>query len=344
MEDFKPYFIIDLHGTSYEPGVTIQGTVVLQLTQPRSILGIMIALRGESYVYWTGWENTIRGNGIYQKYSNYRCGSTNKIFDDLGVQLFGNNRTLEHIAAGRHEFPFRFQLPYDVVLPRSFTYDKPTDGSPTGYIKYTLEAFLNQSQNTTYTTQVDIPVNERVGTNLPPLSVSNTKSGCFLCCNFGPVSLSVKTDRGGYCPGNSILISMEVTNHSSQRITAVQATLKQKVIFRGRYDRRGVSNSGFMHRHHYPSHPQLRDSEVYTCKTKTMQMIEDMDIGTSGETYNWTDKPMLIPATDLTLVPTIASCRNIEVSYKLVVSLCIRHARNLSVKLPITIGNTPSNY
>ena len=231
-------------------------------------------------------------------------------------------------------------------MPASYTYDRPTSGSPTGYIKYTLEASLYQSQDVAYTTQVDVPVNEVVDTNLPylasPLSISNTKSGCLLCCNLGPVSLSVKTNRGGYCPGDSILISMEASNNSSRRITAVRAILKQKVVFHGRhivsqyvrrdipwyarrdpqYDRRG--------------HPQV---DVYTRKSKVLQMIEDSDVRTSREIYNWLDKPLLIPGT----IATINTCKNLEVSYELTVSLIIRYAHNLSVKMPIIIGNVLSN-
>ena len=95
-------FVINLHSESgYYRGSTIQGTVVLELTHPRKTSGVTIVLRGESYVYWTGWENTIRGNGVYQKCSNSRCGSSNKIINDLVVQLFGNNRTQEHIGAHR---------------------------------------------------------------------------------------------------------------------------------------------------------------------------------------------------------------------------------------------------
>ena len=331
MEDSKPtLFVINLHGTSiHQPGSIIEGTVVLHLTYPRETLGIMIALRGESYAYWTGWENTIRGNRSYVYRSNHKCGSSNKIIDDLVLQLFGNNCTMEQIAAGKHEFPFRLQLPSDMVLPRSYTYDRPTSGSPTGYIKYTLEASLLHSQNEAYTTHVDVPVNEVVHINLPHLSspcqMSKTKTGCFLCCNFGPLTLSVKTDRGGYCPGDSIHISMEVRNDSSRRITAVQAILKQRAIFRGR--------------DYHVRDYHAQNIEVYTSKSKVIQIIEDFDIGTNREIYNWVNKPLVIPATDPIVVPTITSCKNLEVSYALIVSLIIRHARNLRVEIPIIIGS-----
>lgn len=333
-------FAIDLHGTpAFHSGSTVEGTVVLELAHAKETSGMVVVLRGESYVYWTGWENTIRGPGVYQKRSTYRCSSTYELINNLAIRIFGDGHRLERIAAGRHEFPFRFQLPSDKVLPRTYEYHKPTDGSPTGYIKYTIEASFMLSQNTSYTTQVDVPVNEVVDTNLPhlssPLSASKTKSGCLLCCNFGPVSLSVRTDRGGYCHGDSIRISMEVRNNSSRRIRAVQAILRQKAIFRGRY----IQN--YRHR-------QLQNIVVYTHKTKAMQMIEDNDIAANNdqEIYNWNDRPLVIPTAeaDPTLVTTIANCENLEISYDLVVSLIIQRARNLSVKLPITIGNIPPSY
>ena len=341
MEDSKPaLFVIHLATSVYRPGSLIKGTVELQLTHPRETLGITIELCGESYVYWTGWENTIRGNGIYQKRSNYQCRSSNKIFDDFIVQLAGDNRTMKRIAAGKHEFPFEFQLPSNIVLPSSYTYDKPTSGSPTGYIKYTLKASFWHSQNETYITKVDIPVTGLVDINLPHLSspcqVSKTKSGCLLCCNIGPVSLSVKTDRGGYCPGDSIHISMEARNDSSRRITAVQAILKQRAVFRGHYIR-----NYSRYRYHYIRNYHPQNIEVYTRKSKIIRIIEDFDIGTNREVYNWVNKPLVIPATDSSVVPTITSCKNLEVSYSLIVSLIIRHARNLSVEIPIVIGNVP---
>ena len=147
------------------------------------------------------------------------------------------------------------------------------------------------------------------------------------------MSLSVKTNQGGYYPGDSILISLEARNNSSRTITAVQAVLKQKVIFHG-----------YLHNTHHSHRIGQRQIPVYTCKKKVMQMIEDFGVRTSREIYNWVDKPLLIPVTDSTVVPTITTCKNLEVSYELTVSLIIRHARNLSVKLPIIIGNVPPNY
>ena len=120
----------------------------------------------------------------------------------------------------------------------------------------------------------------------PSLSVLTTKSGCLLCYNIGPVSLSVKTNQGGYYPGDSILICMEARNNSSRRITAVQAVLKQIVLFHGH----------FVQSHHAHLIGQqsigavgIYKIVVHTYKTKIIQMIEDIDIRTCREIYNWVD-------------------------------------------------------
>ena len=73
---------------------------------------------------------------------------------------------------------------------------------------------------------------------LTTLSSSNEKMLCCLWCASGPISLSVTIERGGYCPGESIAISTGAENHSNKGITAVQASLKQIVIYYARGHRR----------------------------------------------------------------------------------------------------------
>ena len=121
------------------------------------------------------------------------------------------------------------------------------------------------------------------------------------------MSLSVKTNQGGYYPGDSILICMEARNNSSQRITAVQGILNQS-FFHGHFVQ--------IHHAHLIGQQSIGGVGIYkiafhTCKTRIMLIIEDCDIRTSREFYNWVDKPLLIPAIDPTVVSTIAICKNL---------------------------------
>ena len=223
------------------------------------------------------------------------------------IQLCGNGRDSQELAAGRYEFPFKFQLPSNLVLPTSFE-------SHTGYIRYSLLARISRSWKFDHTTTRAITVNEIIDINTPQLtaslSSSNEKTLCCLCCTSGPISLSVKTDRGGYCPGESIAISTEAENHSNRRVTTVRATLKQVAI----YYARG----------HSRVHNQI------------IQRIEGPGIE-PGATSNWSHELLPIPAT----VPSISSCRILNLSYVLTVTLGIPRAIDLHVAIPVTIGNVP---
>ena len=126
------------------------------------------------------------------------------------MQLWGNGRDSQELAAGRHEFPFNFHLAAR-HLPMSFE-------SKTGYIRYSLLAKIHrrQARKLDHTTARAITVNETVSINdTLRLHHTQTTKRCF------NVTALIKTDRGGYCPGESIAISIEAENHSNSRITNV---------------------------------------------------------------------------------------------------------------------------
>ena len=218
-----------------------------------------------------------------------------------------------------------------MVLPTSFE-------SHHGYIRYSLTSRMQRPWKFDHVATRAITVNELIDINterlLTPLSSSNEKTICCLCCASGPVSLSATIDRAGYCPGESISISTEAENHSSRQITAVRATLKQTVAYYGRYKRQsrstGISHSR-MHRHRGISH-----SSAGYIESRIIQRIQGPGIEAGG-TSNWNNELLPIPAT----VPTINSCRILNISYAVTVTLDIPSAIDLHVTIPITIGNVP---
>jgi len=145
---------------------------------------------------------------------------------------------------------------------------------------------------------------------LHALSSSGEKTLCCLCCASGPVSLSAKTDRGGYCSGESIAITTEAENHSSRRVTVVQATLKQIVVYYAQGDSR---------------HDE-----------KVIQSIEGPGIEPGGIS-NWNNELLPIPPT----APCISNFRIINLSYVLITTVAIPMATDLHIQIPITIGNVP---
>ena len=300
-------FVINLtaNNSVYFAGSNVEGSVSLELSEPKKTQGISIVFSGKAHVQWT--ESRTTGSGQNQHTETVHFSDTQIIFNDVFLQLWGNGRDSQELGTGRYEFPFKFQLPSDLVLPTSFE-------SLTGYIRYSLLARISRSWKFDHTTTRAITVNEIVDINTTQLtaslSSSNEKTLCCLCCASGPLTLSAKTDRGGYCPGESIAVSTEAENHSNRRVTSVRATLKQVVVY---YARGHTRISG-----------------------KIIQRIEGPGIE-PGATSNWSNELLPIPAT----VPSISSCRVLNLSYVLTVTLGIPRAIDLHVAMPVTVGNVP---
>ncbi|XP_065905136.1 arrestin domain-containing protein 3-like [Dysidea avara] len=300
-------FVITLAGNNpvYFAGSNIDGNITLELSEPKKMQGISIVLSGLAYVHWT--EQRTTGSGDNRRTETVHYSDSETILNPVSIQLWGNGKDSQELAAGRYEFPFKFQLPSNLVLPTSYE-------SHTGYIRYALTSTISRSWKFNHTTKRAITVNEIVDINTPQLatqlSSSNEKTLCCLCCASGPISLSVTTDRGGYCSGESIAISTEAENHSNRRVTAVRASLKRIVVYYARGHSRAFTN--------------------------VVQRIEGPGIEAGG-TSNWSNELLPIPAT----VPCIGSCRILNLSYVLNVTLALPRAIDLHVTIPVTIGNVP---
>ena len=301
-------FIITLSEENlvYFSGSSVEGSVVLELSAPKSAQKIFITLSGTANVYWT--ESYTTGSGDNRQTHTRVYSDTQAFFNDITKVLWGDSiGPTQELAAGRHEFPFKLTLPMNSTLPTSFE-------SRTGHIRYTLLATLRQSWEVEQNTKRAINVNEVIDINTPslrePLSGANDKNMCCLCCTSGPISLTAKTDRGGYCPGESIAISIEAQNHSNVRMKSVRATLKQKIVY----------------------HTLIGDK----VENKIIHRIEGPGIRRRG-TSNWNNELLTIPAT----IPSITTCRCIKVSYTLTVTVSIPGAKDLHVNIPIKIGNVP---
>ena len=290
----------------YFPGSNIEGNVTLELSEPKKMQGISIVLSGQAYVHWTE-QRTHDTEGGERRTETIHHSDSETILNSLMIQLWGDGKHSQELAAGRYSFPFKYQLPSNLVLPTSYE-------SETGFIRYSLTATISRSWKFNHTTKRAITINEIVDINTPQLtarlSSSNEKTLCCLCCASGPISLSVTTDRGGYCSGESIAISTEAENHSNRRITVVQATLKQIVV----YYARGHSHTS----------------------VNVIQKVQGPGIEAGG-TSNWSNELLPIPAT----VPCIDSCRILKLSYILQVTLAIPRSSDLNVTIPIKIGNVP---
>ena len=64
-----------------------------------------------------------------------------------------------------------------------------------------------------------------------PCQIQEDRNVGCLCCVSGPLSTIVYTDRGGYCPGESIGVSAVINNNSKNEIIGLEIQLIQFTVF-----------------------------------------------------------------------------------------------------------------
>lgn len=129
---------------------------------------------------------------------------------------------------------------------------------------------------------------------------------CFIS---GPISLHVRTDRKGYCPGESIAITARFENNSNRSLTPTVSL----------YQTQSASAGGKC---------MLRKFKL----TSITGLVID-----PRSSVEWDAIPLKVPAVS----PTINNCCLVRVEYFVRVVLEVRGGKNLSTDLPITVGTVP---
>ena len=280
----------------YNPGSAIEGCVVLELSATQNFKCITIAISGEAHAEWPGnhsTENVVTNIGS-------------------GIRLLGNDRDTEQLSGGRHRFPFSFQLPSN--LPSSYKgkiHHPLGSGYCGGCIEYLLTATLSRPWKFKRHVVKTVTIKDivRISTAVSSSSWRAVERTC------GPVRIRIRTDRGGYYPGESLALTVNIKNNGNRRIIAMQAGLMQSVIYYGR--QRG--NLTLSHR-----------------DRQCISLLKGPGADPRRE-INWNDR-MLIP-TDT--VPNISNCRIIHLSYVLIVWTVGTGPNSYFVEVPIIIGSKP---
>ena len=231
------------------------------------------------------------------------------------------------LGPGRHKFPFIICLSKNLTLPTLFEY---TEHSPfmsqlSGYIRYMLAAGVSVTSGQTHIAVKGITIINNIDVNTPRLLrrvlSSNEKTVCCLCCASGPISLTVSTDRSGYCSGESIRINVDAENHSNRRIVEIRASLKQTKMFYGNPQWHGLFRS-------------LVLSRLPPKTYRTEKIIKTIE--SSVDTQN-----MLLPIPLTAPTITSSTCSGNQIFYTLDVFLVLRNAWDLHVELPVVVGTIP---
>ncbi|XP_023789411.1 arrestin domain-containing protein 4 [Cyanistes caeruleus] len=206
---------------------------------------------------------------------------------------------------GRHEFPFSFQLPQEPLVT-SFT-------GKYGSIQYYVKAVLERPAVPDQSVQTELQVISHIDVSSPALLTPVLRSqekmvGCWFFTS-GPVSLSAKIERKGYCNGEAIPIYAEIENCSSRLIVPKAAIFQTQTY-------------------------------LASGKTKTFrQMVANVRGNhiASGSTDTWNGKTLKIPPVS----PSILDCCIIRVEYSLAVYIHIPGAKKLMIEMPLVIGTIP---
>ncbi|XP_060115908.1 arrestin domain-containing protein 4 isoform X1 [Heteronotia binoei] len=289
-------------GGAYGAGETVSGQVALELAAPLAARALRLEAAGRARTAWS------EGAAVAAPSSVDAAGLEAQVpYLDVRQELLRRDgeEDLILLEAGKHEFPFSFQLPQQ-PLATSFA-------GKYGSIQYCVRATLERPAAPSQTVKREFQVINHIDVNSPALLTPVIRSqekmvGCWFFTS-GPVSLSAKIERKGYCNGEAIPIYAEIENCSSRLIVPKAAIFQTQTY-------------------------------LASGKTKTVrQMVANVrgNHVASGSTDTWNGKTLKIPP----VTPSILDCCIIRVEYSLAVYIHIPGAKKLMLELPLVIGTIP---
>ncbi|KAM4759287.1 arrestin domain-containing protein 2 isoform 2-T2 [Cyanocitta cristata] len=284
-------------GQAHGSGELLHGRVQLELRGAMRVRALEVCARGLATVHWLE-SHSIGLNVVYRDYT--AC----QTFLYRRCQLIPDNGEATVLQAGRHEFPFTFQLPE--TLATSF------EGKH-GSVRYWVKAKLHRPWSTVKKAKKEFTVIEPIDINTPallaPQAGAKEKLARAWYCSRGQVSVTAKIDRKGYTPGEVIPIFAEIDNCTSRAVVPKAAIIQtQTFIARG---------------------TKKQKKSVVTSITG--------DPIPAGKREVWHGRALKIPPVG----PSILQCRIIQVEYSLKVCVDIPGTSKLLLELPLVIGTIP---
>ncbi|XP_028569609.2 arrestin domain-containing protein 2 isoform X1 [Podarcis muralis] len=284
----------------FSSGESVAGRVVLELSGTARLGALHLHAQGAAKVHWTESRSAGSSTAYTQSYSDQ-------------VEFLSHRQTLlappdngdvTVLQAGRHEFPFTFQLPES--LATSF------EGKH-GSVRYWVKAKLHRPWASVKKAKKDFTIIEPIDINTPallaPQAGAKEKLARAWYCNRGLVSVSAKIDRKGYTPGEVIPIFAEIDNCSTRTVVPKAAIIQtQTFVARGTKKQK---------------------------KSVVASMVGDAIA--AGKREVWHGRALKIPPVG----PSILQCHIIHVEYALKVCIEIPGTSKLFLELPLVIGTIP---
>lgn len=314
--------LLDDESLLYFPGSFLTGKVLLELEENTPATGLYFHIIGEGVVRFSNKKSNKTIASDRENYIDFRMrllgdGPTVQTDQDSiacddddddddsstssatsnqdGIRKQGNNKILV-LSPGVHTFPFKLGLPPN--LPSTFL-------GLHGWVQYFCRAVLKEPNGLVHKNQQVFIIINPIDLNNEPTNLQQpfyceaeenlSKSNKCLATNSGLISCRVRLDRGGFVPGENIIISATIENSSKQSIKKTRAILTETVEYRAK-------------------------NKIIQSETRELASIEKGKIlANSNDT--WKKELLHIPA----LPPTnLRGCHLIKIHYDVYVSInCI---------------------
>ncbi|XP_020335896.1 arrestin domain-containing protein 2 isoform X1 [Oncorhynchus kisutch] len=284
----------------FSSGDVVSGKVVLNLSGESKVQSLKLHAEGFAKVHWTESRSAGSSTAYTQNYSDEV-----EYLNRREVLLQADNGEHTLLSAGRHEFPFSFQLPEETLVT-SF------EGKH-GSIRYWVKVKLHRPWATVRKIKKEFTVIEPIDINTPallaPQAGTKDKMARVWYRNFGQVSITAKIDRKGYTPGEVIPVFAEFDNATSRSVVPkAYITQTQTFIARG------------------------------TMKQKQAVVATlSGDVVGAQRRETWQGRAIKIPPVG----PSILQCRIIKVEYMLRVCVDVPGTSKLCLELPLVMGTIP---
>ncbi|XP_063304929.1 arrestin domain-containing protein 4 [Pelobates fuscus] len=301
-EDIKMGIVFENEGKNgYGEGETVTGQVLLELTKTIRVLRLRVQTHGGAYVSFKHGRGVETAQELptseLSEYLNEEC--------TLLTEMAGGDEIV--MSTGKHKIEFNILLPTGHLVT--------TFAGKYGKIYYQFTAILERPSVPLQCVHRELRVISHIDVNSPAFLAPVRRSkeqmvGCWILTS-GPIALSAKIGRLGYCNGEAIPIYAEIENGSSRLVVPNAAIYQTQKFF----------NNG---------------------KSRTFRQMVASVRGNhiaSGSTELWNGKMLKIPP----VTPSILNCSIIRVEYSLAVYINIPGTKRLMVELPLVVGTIPFN-
>ncbi|XP_076662134.1 arrestin domain-containing protein 17 isoform X2 [Halictus rubicundus] len=293
--------VLDNPQQVYYSGQTVSGRVLLNVTEPVIVLGIRLKYKGEAQVYFTD-----RSAGIRRKFSAFEN------YLHVETYLAGDGKEKSTITDG--VYPFNLTLPEN--LPCSFE-------GRYGRVRYSIRALLDVTTIYRFSTNIIpftvAPILDLNRDPLAALPIHAQQSKVYMG-QTEPITISMSLPVHGYVPGQTIPITIVLTNPTTIVIRKIRIVFKKVVSYHATEKSR---------------------------KHKEIVVEVEQPVSKEFHSYDVTFDVPAVPPTGM------IHCSIIDVLYTLKVEACVdvsewyyrMFQKNLKLRTNIVVGTVPlQNY